>query len=56
MIKELGLTKMKVARAARSAREALILDGIEEGLKLALERLLAAGVDPVEARRMLWLE
>ena len=68
MIKELGSTKVKVAHEARSALEALILDGIEEGmekgmekgreegLNLALERLLAAGIDPVEARRMLRLE
>jgi len=63
-IKELGSTKMKVAHEARSALEALILDGIEEGmekgreegLNLALERLVAAGIDPVEARRMLRLE
>jgi len=72
MIQELGETKAKVGREARSALEALIFDGMEEGLekgrkegmekgmekglKLALDRLLAAGIDPAEARRMLELD
>jgi len=60
MIQELGETKAKVGREARSALEALIFDGMEKGmekgLKLALDRLLAAGIDPAEARRMLELE
>jgi predicted transposase YdaD len=71
MIQELEVTKTKVRTEARSALEALILDGIEEGLEkgmekgreegreeglqLALERLCASGMKPEDARRLLGL-
>ena len=54
--KELGETKAKASHEARSALEALIFDGIEEGLQLAFYRLCASGIDPIEARRILGLE
>lgn len=63
MIQELEATKTKVGTEARSALEALILDGMEkgmekgreEGLQLALERLCASGMKPEDARRLLGL-